>query len=186
MRARVAYISSLGTTAILVAAALLMLAVVSAIVAFRGWPGNATGAPVQTVALAPRQSSQDVTVVRFSPSALGLERGSHAAARRAAARGGRLSTGASGPRVLPHPGMEPGAAPLMTSQPGSVGHVPQGPAEVAGTQRQEGGQPEGPVPGSGGVPLSLPASGAPSPPADQVTATVGGLVGGSPPPPTGR
>src|SRR3954451_22693830 len=49
MRARVAYISSLGTTAILVAAALLMLAVVGAIVAFRGWPGAANGADVPSV-----------------------------------------------------------------------------------------------------------------------------------------
>ncbi|MEA2450558.1 MAG: hypothetical protein QOG63_2490 [Thermoleophilaceae bacterium] len=40
MRARAAFISSLGTTGILVAAALLMLAVVSALVAFRGWPGG--------------------------------------------------------------------------------------------------------------------------------------------------
>jgi hypothetical protein len=40
MRARAAYISSLGTTGILVAAALLMLALVSALVAFRGWPGG--------------------------------------------------------------------------------------------------------------------------------------------------
>src|SRR3954463_14846281 len=51
MRARVAYISSLGTTAILVAAALLMLAVVGALVAFRGWPGSANGAVVQPVPL---------------------------------------------------------------------------------------------------------------------------------------
>ena len=51
MRARFAYISSLGTTAILVAAALLMLAVVGALVAFRGWPGSANGAVVQPVPL---------------------------------------------------------------------------------------------------------------------------------------
>ena len=44
MRVRVAYISSLGTTAILVAAALLMLAVVGAIVGVPGWPGGANGA----------------------------------------------------------------------------------------------------------------------------------------------
>ena len=48
MRARAALISSFGTTGILVAAALLMLAVVSALVAFRGWPGG-TGESIASV-----------------------------------------------------------------------------------------------------------------------------------------
>ena len=38
MRASRAYIAGFGTTTVLVASALLLLAVVSAIVAFRGWP----------------------------------------------------------------------------------------------------------------------------------------------------
>src|SRR6266576_861730 len=63
MRARVAYISSLGTTAILVAAALLMLAVVGAIVAFRGWPGAANAAGVQSVPLAPSFTQARATLV---------------------------------------------------------------------------------------------------------------------------
>ena len=40
MRADRAYIAGLGTTGILVASALLLLAVVSTLVAFRGWPGT--------------------------------------------------------------------------------------------------------------------------------------------------
>jgi hypothetical protein len=48
MRARAAYISSIGTTGILVAAALLMLALVSALVAFHAWPGG-TGDSVASV-----------------------------------------------------------------------------------------------------------------------------------------
>jgi hypothetical protein len=39
MRASRAYIAGFGTTSVLVASALLLLAVVSALVAFRGWPG---------------------------------------------------------------------------------------------------------------------------------------------------
>ena len=38
MRATKAYIASLGTTGVLIASSLLLLALVSAIVAFRGWP----------------------------------------------------------------------------------------------------------------------------------------------------
>jgi hypothetical protein len=81
MRARVAYLSSLGTTAILVAAALLMLAVVGAIVAFRAWPDAANGSGVQSVpltgnlllgrraALVVRQVSRSPVVVRTRPVA---------------------------------------------------------------------------------------------------------------------
>ncbi len=64
MRARVAYISSLGTTAILVAAALLMLAIVGALVAFRGWPGNANGAVVQRVPLGQGTGAAHAVLVR--------------------------------------------------------------------------------------------------------------------------
>jgi hypothetical protein len=48
MRARAAVIPTLSTTGILLAASLLMLAVVSALVAFRGWPGG-TGDSVASV-----------------------------------------------------------------------------------------------------------------------------------------
>ena len=44
-----AYITSLGTTAILVASSLLVLAVTSAIVAFDGWPGHSAAAAVDRV-----------------------------------------------------------------------------------------------------------------------------------------
>jgi hypothetical protein len=46
VRATKAYIASLGTTGVLIASSLLLLAIVSALVAFRGWPelGAAQGA----------------------------------------------------------------------------------------------------------------------------------------------
>jgi hypothetical protein len=70
MRARVAYISSLGTTAILVAAALLMLIVVGAIVAFRGWPGAANAAGVQSVPLTSPLVRASATLVVARPDRL--------------------------------------------------------------------------------------------------------------------
>lgn len=51
MRARAAYITSFGTTGILVAAALLMLTLVSALVAFHAWPGSTPGESVAAVPL---------------------------------------------------------------------------------------------------------------------------------------
>jgi hypothetical protein len=54
MRARAAYISSFGTGGIIVASALLMLATVSALVAFHGWPGgHMSGGSVASVPVAP-------------------------------------------------------------------------------------------------------------------------------------
>ena len=90
MRARVAYISSLGTTAILVAAALLMLAVVGAIVAFKGWPGAANADGVRSVPLPPSFTRASATLVaarQHRPA--GLVRSATVAARLG---GGKLST----------------------------------------------------------------------------------------------
>jgi hypothetical protein len=54
MKATKAYIASLGTTGVLLAAALLMLAVVSAVVAFDRWPNGNVSTRVQTLVLADR------------------------------------------------------------------------------------------------------------------------------------
>src|SRR3954464_6935579 len=102
MRARVAYISSLGTTAILVAAALLMLAVVGAIVAFRGWPGAANGADVQSVPLTSPLSRASATLVanRTSHRGRGVVRTASVVATKGAAR---LSTAGLVKQVGPGP-----------------------------------------------------------------------------------
>jgi hypothetical protein len=61
MRARAAYISSLGTGGILVASALLMLAMVSALVAFHAWPaGHTAGGSVSAVPLTPSAATPAV------------------------------------------------------------------------------------------------------------------------------
>lgn len=196
MRARVAYISSLGTTAILVAAALLLLAVVSAIVAFRGWPGSATGgAGVQSVTLAPHAPVRSATLVRHTTKVRAVKRAAAPAARSARAR--RVSTSGlvkqkgSGPRVVPgvvmvpvtSSPMQPGDSP-RTSQP--TEHAVSTPAPVP--QRTLPDQPNGPV--GGGltipvpVPVPVPAPQVPPPPDSPVTTMVGTLLsGGSPPPP---
>src|SRR5947208_13722554 len=136
MRARVAYISSLGTTAILVAAALLMLAVVSAIVAFRGWPGGEAGSGVQSVPLAPpgigasstlaaRPVSFRTRVVRAPARSAALVA---VAARRTASTKGLVKQRGAGPLVH---GL------VMVSVPGAMMHPasprsssPAGPAGV--------------------------------------------------------
>jgi hypothetical protein len=107
MRARAAYISSFGTTGVLVAAALLVLATVSALVAFHAWPGSApidsvapmaVGAPHPPAAL--RSSRAPATAARRAPrpartrvSTAGLVKVAPPAAstRRPAAGGGQPS-----------------------------------------------------------------------------------------------
>jgi hypothetical protein len=54
MKATKAYIASLGTTGVLLAASILMLAVVSAVVAFDRWPGANVTAPIRSVVLTDR------------------------------------------------------------------------------------------------------------------------------------
>jgi hypothetical protein len=56
-----AYITSLWTTGILVASSILVLALTSAIVAFDRWPGNAAGAPVDRLTVAPPAPDSLVT-----------------------------------------------------------------------------------------------------------------------------
>jgi hypothetical protein len=195
MRARFAYISSLGTTAILVAAALLMLALVGAIVGFRGWPGGAGGSPVESVPLAPNGVPTRVALVRRSSTARGVERASRRAraVRRPVSTAGLVKAGAAGPRVVPGLVMEPAAPAPMAPQPISPGGEPQvQPVSQPAPERQspEGSPDSGPVPGSGGglplppPPAPIPDPVATAPSADEVTSMVGTLLsGGAPPPP---
>src|SRR5947209_2831447 len=71
MRARSAYISSLSTTAIIVASALLMLALLGAIVAFRGWPHGDGRAPIDAIGVTaqPARLVAAATVVVPAPPA---------------------------------------------------------------------------------------------------------------------
>lgn len=64
MQARAAYIRSFGTTSILVAAAVLILATVSALVAYRGWPGSDRAEGVTSVPLQPPQPAGEVRALR--------------------------------------------------------------------------------------------------------------------------
>lgn len=172
MRARPAYISSLGTTAILVAAALLMLAVVSAIVAFRGWPGTATGSGgVHSVPLAPGTGAARAALVRRVATAPGVERAKRSANRRpaAAVKSAKLSTaglvkgGPSEPRVVPGIVMEPAPGAPMQAEPLGPGRVqpvvPASPTPATVPDRRVPQQSDGPLPGGGGgitIPLPTP------------------------------
>src|SRR4051795_7399058 len=92
MKATKAYIASLGTTGVLLAASILMLAVVSAVVAFDRWPGANAATPLQTLVLTDKAPPIRVTASSTAASAT-------SAADRAAARAGTRA-----PEALPDGG----------------------------------------------------------------------------------
>ena len=164
MRARTAYISSFGTTSILVAASLLMLGLVSAIVGFHGFPGSSRGEGVTSVPLAP--PTRDLRVARHvTRDALGRTASSRVRARAA----GRRRGSARGVVKLPsmHPSATVGVVKITPGAP--AGGAPQGPVATPPAKA-----PAAPAPPSTGLPL---------PPPPDATSIVGGLVGDPPPPP---
>jgi hypothetical protein len=92
-----AYITSLWTTGILVASSVLLLAVTSAIVAFDGWPGGVSGAPVD-----------QVTVNRVSAPAASLSRGAGGGSAAAAVTPVRVSTAPAATGLSTPVGSAPG------------------------------------------------------------------------------
>jgi hypothetical protein len=189
MRARFAYITSLGTTAILVAAALLMLGVVGAIVAFHGWPGSAAGKGVRALPLAPSGPNARVALVRraklshatkLSRSAKGIT----ALAKRASTRG--LVKQGSAPRSPVVAGIV--MVPVRTTTNPAVTPAPAQPVGPTSTlppdRRVPPTQPSGPgpvpydevpLPGLAQVPMPVPAPGLPVDPGEAAGA-VGEMI----------
>src|SRR4051795_11732582 len=92
MKATKAYIASLGTTGVLLAASILMLAVVSAVVAFDRWPGSHVSSPVQTLLL-----TEKAAPIRVSASASGPSASASRTANRVATAIPRVRIGAGDP-----------------------------------------------------------------------------------------
>lgn len=132
MQARAAYIRSFGTTGILVAAALLMLATVGALVAYDGWPERTVGEPVTSVPVQTLPDARAARGVRRTPPAAAklVARAAASAAAttpvpglvRVAAAGG-ASGGASTVglvKVPPRPATPEAADPAATAAPPPV------------------------------------------------------------------
>ena len=122
MRAGKAYISSLGTTGVLIASSLLLLTVVGALVAFDRWPSQAVATP-ETVAIAePAERARNTGASTASAAAIAprsLQRaGTTAAAPVATARAatgtatgaGLVESGAATAQI-------PAADPVVATQP---------------------------------------------------------------------
>jgi hypothetical protein len=168
MQARAAYIRSIGTTGILVAAALLLLATVSALVAYEGWPGSAGGDSVTSV---PVESPREFRVVRSVTKA---EAATKVAARiegvRPTTAGLVRDVTAGGPSAVGLVKVAP-AAPAPT-----VPAPPSGAAPAAPVEPPPVVEPSPPAPPSVAVPEVLPA------PADGLEEVAFGVLGTTLPP----
>jgi hypothetical protein len=188
MRARAAYISSLGTTTILVCAALLLLAVGSALVAFRGWPGGADATGVQRVTLTPNGLPRAATeFVRAAAITRVARSGSQGASSAHLSTAGlvKVPAGTGAGVVVNGFVMGPGGAGVVSvSSPGASYPPPAGPTLQAPPPNRGPYEPTTP-PVDPGVTLPVPdVSAVPSAPA-AVTAVAGEVLSSAPPPPSG-
>jgi hypothetical protein len=122
-----AYLASLGTTGLLVASSILLLAVVGAIVGFTGWPGGGFLTEIEGLVVDDKPS-QEFT----GPAGVARDAASAAAAVAAS----------------PAPGT-PAAAAVLGTEPGGGGAGPAGPA-VPGGGGTSPGAPGSPPGGGGG------------------------------------
>jgi hypothetical protein len=122
MKATKAYIASLGTTGVLLAASILMLAVVSAVVAFDRWPGANVQAPLQTLVLTDKAPPIRVSATSTAPSATRASRTARALSTGSArirpnSVGERLSTGLRSPVTTTAPDRPAATAPESPIKP---------------------------------------------------------------------
>lgn len=167
MRARAAYIRSLGTTSILVAAALLMLGVVGALVGYHGWPEGAVGRIVPSVPLAPTPQPVLSAVRDVRKATPGRAAPAHARTASTASTAGLV-------KVVPVSSPEPVGYPVAVA-PGHAVPTAGAPAPTGATPAPHDPTPANPVN----------PSPPPTPPADTTAlqTLLAQILGSAPPPP---
>lgn len=178
LRATRAYITSFGTTGLLIASALLTLAVMSAFVAFNGFPGQDVQDPIGTLLLQERQAAVNVPAKPVHVSVQAARRASaEGSGGRTAARpvnAPKASTGPVGSRTPAQtPTQNTQAAPGSTSTQGTT-LVPQTTSPISTPTTPQ-------VPQTDLPPVTVPSL--PPPPTDTTqlpldTSGVTGLLGG--------
>ena len=183
MRATRAYITSFGTTGLLIASALLSLSVMSAFVAFRGFPGEDVQAPIQTLLVQEHQTPVRVPAKPLRVGVLGAKRSPSAGgSRRTATRRVSSPTASTGPVVQRTAPAAPAPAPNQAPSNGtSSGNA----TPVADTSPLTSPTTAPTVPSTSTLPLpslTLPSLPPPPPPdSSQLpvdTSGVTGLLGG--------
>jgi hypothetical protein len=165
LRATRAYITSFGTTGLLIASALLTLAVMSAFVAFNGFPGQDVQDPIGTLLVQEKQASVKVPAkpvhVRVAASRRGPAATTVARHRRDALKRSQGPQANTGPLTHPTPSQTPGGS--QTQTPGTTQNAssvaPTAPTTPIGTTT-----PSVPDPGVSVPQVTLPSITPPPPP----------------------
>lgn len=137
MKATRAYIASLGTTGVLLAASVLMLAVVSTLVAFDGWPSGTVTARVERLMLNDRAVAIPVSAraAAAAPRPAAAATGAPAGGTQAPGDGNRGLGGerlAGLPTDTPAPAPAPGGGRGATSSPVPAVPPPSLPIDLPG------------------------------------------------------
>jgi hypothetical protein len=167
VRASRAYITSLGTTGVLIASSILLLAVVSTIVAFRGWPGDDIVNGLGSLRVGDDQPSLQIT----GPAQIAADAAPAAGAVAASPPpGSAAAAAAEGPA---------NTAPTQsgTTAPSGVGQTPAPDTNQGGGSGQGPGGPVESLPGTS-TPSVAPTTGRVGDTAEGVTGRAGGTVGG--------
>jgi hypothetical protein len=187
LRASKAYIASLGTTSVLIASSLLMLAFVSALVTYKGWPGAGAGGDVPGLRLENRQAPAGAGAAEDEARRGGRERSSRREhGSRSHRGGGRTAESPRGRTNLPSSGDGPvrqlqrqsgsgdGSAPADVSSPPADSAPSAGAGDVSGTLQQTAGEL------TAGSEVAAPLS-APGETVSKLIDEIGGVSGGQAP-----
>lgn len=121
MRATRAYITGFGTTGLLISAALLSLAVMSAFVAFNGFPGQDVQDPIGTLLVQEKQAAVKVPAKPIRVDVAAATRAATTSGHRAATRRAHAPKASTGPVLQRAPARTaPGQAPSSGQNPTSV------------------------------------------------------------------
>jgi hypothetical protein len=164
MKATKAYIASLGTTGVLLGASLLMLAIVSAVVAFNRWPSGTVSTRVPTLVIGERAAPISVNLGAsaaaraaalaaagrgLAPTGAGVLRGV-AGERFAGGHTGAPATGNPGPAVTPALPPSPIPIPQPDRVPGQLADQAQAVTNSAGSAAAAVSPPAGQAVAGGG------------------------------------
>jgi len=185
LRATRAYITGIGTTGLLVASALLSLAVMSAFVAFNGFPGQDVQDPIGTLLLQEKQAPVSVPAKPVHVQVLGTTRSGSATAAQRHASGKRLRTPQASTGPVLHTTTPTPSTPTPGQAPSSSGQTPTTAAGSTPSVPVSTTTPSVPDTGITLPAVTLPSLPAPPPPpgGDQQqlpvdTSGVTGLLGG--------
>jgi hypothetical protein len=183
LRATRAYITSFGTTGLLIASALLTLAVMSAFVAFNGFPGQDVQDPIGTLLVQEKHASVRVPAkpvhVQVAASRRGPTGTAAARHRRDALKRTQGPNANTGPLAHRTPSGAPGSSQTQTpsATQNATSLAPTSPTTPIGTTT-----PSVPDPGVSVPPITLPSVTLPPPPSGNSqlpdTSGVTGIIGG--------